>query len=284
MKFCLSEVRGGNASRQIRLSILSIVASGILTTTGCIGHTDVVDRMARLSAGPTGCAPQAIAVTNEDDQSLPFTWTAKCGNARYACSVNDVGPASCDRLGPTSPSPVSSAAAPEAVKAQAPTAAASPKPAATWSRYQLSECGISILLPAKPSLDHKTLQTRAGPTVSVTAVVELPDDGGGLAVICGWIPGDVHINIKGALDGARDRALQSQGATLDHEESVRMPGLEGRDIRFHVQDTFGRLRVYMHGREIISMGLAPTTSFSEADTNAYFASLSLTAPAVANRP
>lgn len=55
-----------------------------LLLSGCT----TVGKMQSASAGPTGCSPQAIEISNHQSGfNSPETWEAKCDGKKYICSA-----------------------------------------------------------------------------------------------------------------------------------------------------------------------------------------------------
>lgn len=58
----------------------------LLLPLAFLGCTSI-GKMQAASAGPTGCAPQAIEISNHQSGfNSPETWEAKCENKKYMCT------------------------------------------------------------------------------------------------------------------------------------------------------------------------------------------------------
>jgi hypothetical protein len=63
---------------------LAILAPIVAILPGCVVSTD---RMKALSAGQTGCLPDAIEVSNRQGVTGGYMWNATCNGRRYLCTA-----------------------------------------------------------------------------------------------------------------------------------------------------------------------------------------------------
>ena len=67
-----------------RCSVLLLVVSISAAALGCLSLTEMRQQ---ASAGPTGCAPERIVVTEQED----LAWVATCNSRRFRCSASQGG-------------------------------------------------------------------------------------------------------------------------------------------------------------------------------------------------
>lgn len=63
---------------------LTILASIVTILVSCVVSTD---RMKTLSAGQTGCLPDAIEVSNRQGVTGGYMWNATCNGRKYLCTA-----------------------------------------------------------------------------------------------------------------------------------------------------------------------------------------------------
>ena len=59
----------------------------LAASMGLVGCATSVEKMQGASAGPTGCSPQSIEISNHQKTfNGPETWQAKCNGKKYFCT------------------------------------------------------------------------------------------------------------------------------------------------------------------------------------------------------
>ena len=108
--------------------------------------------------------------------------------------------------------------------------------------YENSEYGFAVEAPQSPKVAQTPAPSEAGQLMLNTFNFAPPGTQGGLVISVSPIPKDREIN----LDGARDGAISTMGATLVSSEDVKLGEHPGRAFRFRVpsQNITGYVRLF----------------------------------------
>lgn len=246
-----------------RTTLLSTAFSALsVFSTGCF----MPPRAA--SAAQTGCSPDEIKIDNDD---LGFfggrSWEATCQGKKFYC-YSAKNALSCRE----EMKPVVERQAPVAPVAVTPVSA----PTHYWADYTFERCGVAAPLPGAPEERRTVAETAVGKLAVYTATVYTAAFSATIG--CTPVPGPERTDTASALDDARDGLVRSVGGTLEREASVEIDGNPGRDLWYRVGNTFGRVRLVLRGRTLVSAVLTPLTEFSPAEIRTMFDGMTVRQP------
>jgi len=232
--------------RSLQAFGLAVVAVAL---SGCLG----TEPLQVASAAQTGCAPDQIEITNDQQTWGARAWVAWCGGKPYQCS--GAGQTySCKAVyeDKPNPPPAASSSAPRETRANA----------AAWSRYPFDVCGISAEFPSDPG----TMRTDQ----AKMHIVDLPlaQSRGDLTLACSALP-RTNKPAKALLDGAREGMLKAVRGKLVKETDV----LGGREVLFDVQGQQALARLLVLGDKIIVATALPVSAMGTVTAKRFVTSV-----------
>lgn len=213
-------------------------------STGC----DMTRSLQIASSGQTGCEPDKIAVSDDEQGFGTRSWVAACDDKVFQCS--GVGnTVSCKPIGEEQP----------AVQAStAPVVAPKQKAAPEWVTSQVGDCGIEAKFPATPKQQLGQVATKIGTVTTSEASFELADGAGVMQLTCS-AAFEAKKPAAVVLDGARDGMLQSIHAKLVKESEI----VGGREVRFELEGEQGVAHLLWVRNRVVMAFAAPISAFGE---------------------